>query len=195
MKTKHLTSMLALVLLCAAISATAEVVEHDPQYNFSVSRPSAWYHQEKPSSTIRVMLGVEGDWYGGNCNISVITSPSTALMSQAEVDVSENKRDLGTAHFQSQLSAIAPDMRVLSVVQTRRGQHYGHLVNYTYSYVSQAVGQRIFIRAEVFSHSRPGKNFAFTCNTAALTQNDAQRAFSQELASFERFSESLRLDP
>jgi hypothetical protein len=140
------------------------------------------------------MLGIEGDGYVGNCNISVLSSPSTAKLNQTEVDTSENKRALGVDFFQPQLLAVAPDVKVISVVQLKRGAHFGHLVNYTYSYMSPSLQRRVHIRAELFSHSRPGKVFSFTCNTGALSSADAQRAFSAERKNFEALVASLRVD-
>ncbi|MFT3799750.1 MAG: hypothetical protein QM766_00890 [Burkholderiaceae bacterium] len=67
-------------------------------------------------------------------------------------------------------------------------------MNYTYSYMSPSLQRRIYIRAELFSHSRPGKVFSFTCNTGALSAADAQRAFSVERKRFEALSASLQVD-
>ena len=173
----------------------AQVLERDPQGNFSVSRPIAWVKQDRPSPAIRVMLGIEGDGYVGNCNISVLPSPRTASMTQAQVDAFENKRVLGASFFQPQLLAVAPDVQVLSVFQLKRGAYFGHLVNYSYSYMSPSLQRRVHIRAELFSHSRPGKVFSFTCSTGSLSPSDAQSSFSAERRNFESLTASLRVDP
>ena len=185
---------LALSVSTGVVQVQAQVLDRDPQNNFSISRPTAWVSQEKPSPAIRVMLGIEGDGYVGNCNISVLPSPSTARMTQAEVDASANKRALGANFFQPQLLAVAPDVKVLNAVQLKRGAHFGHLVNYSYSYMSPSLQRRVHIRAELFSHSRPGKVFSFTCNTGALSPTDAQRSFSAERKNFEALAASLRVD-
>ncbi len=187
-------AFIAIAGVVFASVAQAQVVERDPQNKFSVSRPAAWVNQDRSSPAIRVMLGIEGDGYVGNCNISVLPTPSTAKLSQTEVDNSENKRALGVEFFQSQLSAVAPDVKAISAVQVKRGSQLGHLVNYTYSYMSQSLQRRVHIRAELFSHSRPGKVFAFTCNTGALSPADAQRAFSAERRNFESLTASLQVD-
>jgi hypothetical protein len=194
MRSNSLAPLLALCLAAPACNVQAQVLERDLQNNFLVSRPAAWINQERPSPAIRVMLGIEGDGYVGNCNVSVLPSPSTARMTQAEVDASENKKALGVRFFQPQLLAVAPDVKVLSAVQIKRGPHFGHLVNYSYSYVSPTLQRRVHLRAELFSHSRPGKVLSFTCNTGALSAAEAQRAFSKEGKSFERLAASLRVD-
>ncbi|TFI49093.1 hypothetical protein E4O93_04465 [Diaphorobacter sp. DS2] len=185
---------IAIASVVFASVTQAQVVERDPQNRFSVSRPAAWVNQDKPSPAIRVMLGIEGDGYVGNCNISVLPSPSTAKLSQTDVDNLENKRALGVDFFQPQLSAVAPDVQIISAVQVKRGSQLGHLVNYTYSYISPSLQRRVHIRAELFSHSRPGRVFSFTCNTGALSPADAQRAFSAERKNFESLGASLRVD-
>lgn len=187
-------TILTLSLILVTFSIQAQVLERDPLNTFTVSRPVAWTSKERPSPAIRVMLEVEGNGYVGSCNISVLSSSNTVNMTQAKVDVSENKRNLGVTFFQSQLSDVAQDVKVQSVVQRRRGVHLGHLINYSYSYVSPALQRRIHVRAELFSHSRPGKVFSFTCNTGALSAAVAQRAFSKESKSFENLSTSLRVD-
>lgn len=173
----------------------AQVVERDSENKFSVSRPAAWINQDSPSPQIRVMLGIEGDGYVGNCNISVLPSPSTVNLNQAQVDASENKRLLGASFFQPMLLAVAPDVKVLNVSQLKRGAYSGHLVNYYYSYMSPSLQRRVHVRAEVFSHSRPGKVFSFTCNVGALTLGDAERSFAAESENFGAFAASLSVVP
>lgn len=150
------------------------------QNKFSVSRPVAWISQESPSPEVRLMLGIECDGYIGNCNISVMPSPRTANMTQAEVNASEKKQVLEANFSQSQPLAIAQDVKVLSAVQLRRGAHFGYLVNYSYSYVSPSLQRRVHIRAEVYSYSRPGKVFSITCSTGALSPAEARRSFLAE---------------
>ena len=192
---RNLASLIILLgYTIATPSFGTEVVERDRQYGFTVSRPNSWKQQERPAAAIRVMLGIEGDGYVGSCNVSVLQSPSTAASTQAAVDEAENKRTLTTAFFQSQLQSVAADVKVLNVKQVRRGNHFGHLVNYTYSYLSPTLNARVYLRAELFSHSRSGKVYSFTCNTGALSLPEAQSAFTRELKSFERLSSSLRVD-
>jgi hypothetical protein len=186
-----------IVLLGCAIASPsfgAQVLERDAQHGFTVSRPASWKPQERPAATIRVMLGIEGDGYVGNCNISVLKSPSTGSLTQTAVDEGENKRPLAATFFQKQLQGVAADVKVLNVQQVRRGTHYGHLVSYTYSYLSPSLNARVYLRAELFSHSRPGKVYSFTCNTGALSLPEARAAFLKEVKSFERLSSSLRVD-
>ena len=139
------------------------------------------------------MLGIEGEGYVGNCNITVVQSPSTSTLSQFEVDERENKNALTTSFFQRSLQVVASDVKVLSVDQVRRGAHYGHLVNYSYSYISPSIKARVHLRAEIFSHSRPGRVFSFTCNTGGLSFADAERAFVKERPAFEKISISFRV--
>src|SRR5690606_38092332 len=65
--------------------------------------------------------------------------------------------------------------------------------NYTSSYVSPSLNSRVYLRYELFSHSRPGKVYSFTCSTAASSAIEAQRAFLKEQKAFERFSSSLHV--
>lgn len=146
-----------------------------------------------PDPAVRVMLGIEGDRYVGNCNITVIPSSSTSTLPQPEVDERENKNALTTSFFQRSLQVVASDVKVLSVEQVRRGAHYGHLVNYSYSYISPSMRARVHLRAELFSHSRPGRIFSFTCNTGGLSSVDAERAFEKERPAFEKMSISFRV--
>ena len=194
MRISALFTLLSFCSVAMTCDVQAQVWERDPQNGFSVSRPATWINQERPSPAIRIMLGIEGDGYVGNCNVSILPSPSTARMTQTEVDASENKRPLGVEFFQSQLLAVAPDVKVLSTVQTKRGPHLGQLVHYTYSYVSSSLQRRVHIRAELFSHSSRGKILSFTCNTGALSATEAQRAFLKERKSFEELAASLRIE-
>lgn len=194
MRINNLLCIVAIVCTATTTHVQAQVLERDPQNNFSISRPAAWINQERPSPANRVMLGIEGDGYVGNCNISVLQSPSTARLTQSEVDVNENKKPLGVEFFQPQLRAVAADVRVLTAIQTKRGPHFGHLVKYIYSYFSPSLQQRIHMHAELFSHSRAGKVLSFTCSTGALSATEAQRAFSKEEKSFEKLSASLRVN-
>lgn len=194
MNFRAIVSSVTLAVTASSSVAQSQLVERDPQNRFAVSRPAAWVNQDKPFSTIRVMLGIEGDGYVGNCNISVLPSRSTAKLTQAEVDTSENKQALGTDFFLPKLLAISTDVKVLSATLVKRGDQFGQLVNYTYSYMSPSLQRRIHMRAELFSHSRPGKVFSFTCNTGALSPADAQRAFSAERKNFEALAASLRVD-
>lgn len=181
--------------LCLAPSLVqAQIVERDTQHKFSISRPASWIIQERTSPASRVMLGIEGDGYGGNCNIVALSSQLTSKMTQVEVDATENKKPLGIDFFQKELLIVAPDLKVLSVAQTKRGTHFGHLVNYSHSYLSPTLQRRIYLRAELFSHSRPGKVLSFTCSTFALTQAEAQRAYAKERKAFEKLTSSLRVD-
>ncbi len=195
MKYKLVAFLFALSQVGPAFSAQKWIVEKDPLNRFSISHPASWYQQDRPSQSVRVMLGLEGDGYGGNCNVSVISSPSTARMSQTEIDASENRRPLSIDFFQRALAAVAKDVAVKTVDQSKRGNHFGHVVRYTYSYMSQAVGQRLFVNAELFSHSRAGKLFSFTCLVAALSEAEATSAFIREAGSFEALSTSLQVEP
>jgi hypothetical protein len=170
----------------------AQVIQSDAQNLFSVSRPTSWVIQQSPAPAIRIMLGFDEDLYVGNCNISVVPSPSTSRMSQSEVDVLENKRLLRSDFFQSRMSSLANDLRVISAIQTKRGMHFGHLVNYTYSYISPNVNRRIFVRAELFSHSRPGNVFSFTCTVAATKPSYTSKGFDDQLLNFTTLSSSLK---
>jgi len=181
--------VIAILLASLASNLHAQVRERDPLNKFSVTRPASWTNEDRPSPAVRVILGFKGDGYAGGCNISVLPSQSTARMSQAEVDASENMRPLGIPFWQSALRSVALDVKVLSESQTKRGPHFGHLIRYTYSYLSPSIQQRVYLHAELFTHSRPGKVFSFTCNTGALTAADARSAFSN------RGPSSFRVEP
>ena len=177
------------------LSAQSSVIsEQDQQNRFSISRPAHWGQQDRPRPTTRMMFGFGGEGYVGTCNINLLPSQSTATLTQAEVDRTENQQKLTGSFFETSLRVVSKDLQVLSVRQVQRGRHFGHLVNYTYSYFSPALNAQVRMRAELFSHSRPGRVFSFTCSTGALTELKAQKAFALEGASFERLSASLRTD-
>lgn len=189
-----LTLLVILLSFTVAIpSFGTQVLEHDTQHGFTVSRPASWFLQERPTAFTRVMLGIEGDGYVGNCNVTVVHSQSTVAMTQAAVDEGENKRALTAAFFLTELRELGTDVKILNVKQVKRGAHYGHLVNYTYSYLSPSLNARLYIRAELFSHSRPGNVYSFTCNTGALSLPEAQRAFQKEEKAYELLSSSLQV--
>lgn len=173
---------------------TGEVVVQDAQYGFSVSRPSEWFPQERPSPDVRFMFGLEGDGYVGNCNIVVLPSPSTASASQEAVDRNENQRQLSASFFEAALRNVGTDAKVLNVRQTRRGPYFGHLVDYVYRSFSSQLNSELHFRAELFSHSRPGRVYSFTCLTGATSSDAAQSGFEKELKSFESLSANLRVD-
>jgi hypothetical protein len=173
---------------------TGENIDEDEQYGFSVSRPSAWFHQERPSPTVRFMFGLTGEGYAGNCNVVVLLSPSTANASQEVVDRNENQRPLTISFFEPGFRNVGKDVKVFNVRQTRRGPYFGHLVDYSYSYFSPTLNAPMHVRAELFSHSRPGRVYSFTCNTVAPSAAQAENAFTQETGQFERLSASLRTD-
>jgi hypothetical protein len=186
------------LLACLAVAAAlpshaSDNIERDGKYRFSVKRPATWINQDPPFPTTRVMLGLEGHNYVGNCNVVVTEVPASATLSQATVDASVNKWERTPEEFLPVLRVAFADTKVLNVEAVERGGHSGALANYTYSYMSKAAGKRMFGRAELFSHSRPGLNFSFTCMTVAASTAEASAAFQKEAASFRRFSSSLQV--
>jgi len=194
MKYNFVLLMVVLACTIASPSLGKQVLERDSQNEFTVSRPASWVRQERPMAAIRVMLGIEGDGYVGNCNIAVLPSSSTVKLTQVEVDEGANKHPLPALFFKKALQYFASDVKVMNVRQVRRGPHYGHLVDYTYSYMSPSLNVRVYMRAELFSNSRPGYVYSFTCNTGALSLPEAQEAFLKERESFELFSSSFRIE-
>lgn len=166
----------------------------DAKWKFSVERPKSWLVQSNPNPAIRLMFGIEQETYGGNCNVGVVPSSSTAKLSQIQVDNSENRRPLTPDFFRIALKGIASDVEILSVKQLQRGQHWGHLVEYTYSYIEPSVNSRVYIHNEMFSHSRPGSVFTFTCGLGTTSKSSSAGAFTKERAQFLRFTASLRVD-
>ena len=192
---KVFTSAVVFATCSVNLSAQPSVIsEQDQQNRFSISRPAHWEQQDRPRPTTRMMFGFRGDGYIGTCNINLLSSKGTATLTQGEVDRTENQKKLTGSFFETSLRGVSKDLQVQSVRQVQRGGHFGHLVNYTYSYFSRSLNAQVRMRAELFSHSRPGSVFSFTCSTGALTELKAQKAFAVEGRSFERLSSSLRTD-
>lgn len=192
---KVFASAVVFAMCSVNLSAQSSVIsERDQQNRFSISRPAHWEQQARPRPTTRMMFAFGGEDYVATCNINLLPSQSTVILTQAEVDRTENQKKLTASFFETSLRVVSKDLQVLSVQQVQRGRHFGHLVNYTYSYFSPALNAQVRMRAELFSHSGPGRVFSFTCSTGALTELKAQKAFALEGASFERLSASLRAD-
>jgi hypothetical protein len=198
---KQSNSCLVLVLFLVSLSPLqgqtlqgAEIVEHDSKYGFTVKRPTQWINQTSPFEGIRIMLGIEGKGYVGNCNVVVAEVPETSNSGFQSIDENVNKKPFPRDHFLPALRLIGADVNVVSATSVRRGNHSGQLVNYTYSYLSQALGKKLHGYAELFSHSRPGRNYAFTCVVFGLTQPEARRAFEEQATNFRRLSASFRTD-
>ncbi|WP_156480680.1 hypothetical protein [Thauera humireducens] len=172
---------------------TGEIVNDDAQYGISVTRPSEWLPQERPSPEVRFMYGFKGNGYIGNCNVVVLHSPSTTGASQKGVDQQENLRQLPASFFEDRLRTLGIDAKVLNVQQTRRGAYLGHLVNYTYHSFSPSLNAVLHFRGELFSHSRPGRVYTITCLTGATSPDAAQMGFEKERNTFENFSAGLRV--
>jgi hypothetical protein len=187
-------SLAALALVVPLTLHGAEKLERDSKYRFTVQRPAQWIIQDPPFEATRVMLGIEGDGFVGNCNVVVAEVAESAGASFRSIDEGVNKTPAAPDHFAPGLRAISADARVTDSKVVRRGAHSGQLVNYTYSYVSPALKRRIHGRAELFSHSRPGRNYAFTCVAFALSPSEAQRAFDEQSNAFRRFSASFKPD-
>ncbi len=172
------------------------ITENDKKNDFSISRISDWKPQDSPSPTTRMMFDFGGEGYIGNCNVNLLESKGTATATQFDVDKNDNQKNLTASFFENSLKNgmknLSKDLKVISVHQIKRGLYFGHMVNYTFSYFSPSLGDQVHIRAELFSHSRPGRVFSFTCMTGSLTALDAQKAFSINKGIFENFSSSLR---
>lgn len=172
---------------------SGEVVNDDAQYDASVTRPSEWFPLERPFPEARFIFGFKGEGYGGNCNVVVVNSPSTAAASQEVVDKNENLRKLPASFFEDRLRNVGIDVKVLKIQHTLRGPYRGHLVDYAYRSFNSNLNTELHFRGELFSHSRPGRVYSFTCNTVATSPDAAQRGFEKEQPSFEKFSASLRV--
>ena len=166
----------------------------DEKWKFSVDRPKSWIVQPNPNPAIRFMFGIEKTDYGGNCNVGIVPSSSTAKLTQTQVDSDENRRPLTPAFFQNALKGISSDVAIKSVQQIQRGQYWGHLVEYTYSYIEPSVNIRVHMHNEMFSHSRPGGVFTFTCGLGTASKVSSASAFAKERAQFQKFAASLRVD-
>lgn len=186
--------LLLALLIGHAAAETTLVRSFDQKWKFSVDRPKSWIIQPNPNPAIRLMFGIEGENYGGNCNVGVLPSPGTSKLTQSQVDSNENRRPLTPAFFQNALKGIASDVAVVSVKQLQRGQHWGHLVEYTYSYIEPSVNVRVHMHSEMFSHSRPGSVFTFTCGLGTTSKELSAGVFGKERVNFQRFTASLRVD-
>jgi len=130
------------------------------------------------------MYGLEGAGYGGNCNINLLESPSTAQLTQPEVDESENKKPLSKALFEPNLRNLFDGTVVSRVAQTQIGEKWGHLVEYSYSYIDASTKKKLYMQNVMFSHSQPSKVLTFTCTVGATSGRTATVALQTELPFF-----------
>jgi len=192
----RITVLLLTLLFATHSAADVDLVRStDTKWRFSVDRPKSWSIQPNPNTAIRFMFGIEQEGYGGNCNVGVIPSSSTKKLNQNQVDSSENRRILTPVFFRTALKGIASDVEILSVKQLQRGNHWGQLVEYTYSYDEPSINIRVYMHNEMFSHSRPGSVFTFTCVLGTTSRLSSAAAFKKERAKFQRLTASLRVNP
>lgn len=179
--------------LCpATVSAQPLMKEMDEKSRLEVQRPAKWFPQDKPNTATRFMYGLEGAGYGGNCNINLLESPSTAKLTQSEIDKSENRKPLSKAFFEPSLRTIFEGTVVSRAVQTQIGDKWGHLVEYAYSYIDASTKKRLYMQNVMFSHSQPARIVTFTCTVGATSIRTATAALQTELPAFNALVASSR---
>lgn len=169
-----------------AVTASPEplIKEIDEKSRLEVQRPANWFPQDKPSAATRFMFGFEGAGYGGNCNINLLESPSTANLTQPEVDESENRKPLSKAFFEQNFRKLFENAVVSKVIQTQIGDKWGHLVDYSHSYIDASTKKKIYMQNVVFSHSQPGRVLTFTCTVGAISVHTATTALQTKRPAF-----------
>lgn len=171
--------------LCAAGALAQPLVkETDETSRLEVQRPANWFPQEKPNSATRFMYGFEGTGYGGNCNVNLLESPSTAKLTQLEVDESENRKSLSKEFFEPNFRKLFEGAVVTRVLQTQVGDKWGHLVEYSYSYSDASTGKKIYMQNVMFSHSKPSKVLTFTCAVGATSVRAASTGLKEKIPAF-----------
>ena len=182
---KDVIRALDLFKTSAGAAKTPKLVkEMDEKSRLEVQRPARWFPQDRPNAATVFMYGLEGAGYSGNCNINLLESPSTAHLTQAEVDESENRKPLSKAFFEPHFRNLFEGAVVSRVLQTQIGDKWGHLVEYSYSYIDASSKRRFYMQNVVFSHSRPSKVWSFTCTVGVTLRRDAALALQAELPAF-----------
>lgn len=177
-------ALMAFQSFSATASTQRLVKEFDEKSRLEIQRPANWFLQDKPDAATRFRFGFKGTGYNGSCNINLFDSPSTAKLNQAEVDESDNRRSLTKDFFETNLRNSFEGAVVTRAVQTQIGDKWGHLVDYSYSYIDASTKKKILMQSVMFSHSQPGRFLSFTCAVGSTSVLTANAALQTKVADF-----------